>query len=435
MTTRTAPPLPRSKALSPVTERSSSFYERIVFNQLVPLTRGRLCIELPNGQRKHFGQQETVSTRSLPLGISPEATLRIHRSCFFRKCVLSGDIGFAESYVDGDWDTPDATALIAWFILNHEEAPTLSGSGKNKTTGIHWLRLISRLFHLLRSNTRQTSRRNISEHYDLSNEFFGLFLDPTLMYSSAKWTRTEQTLEEAQHEKNEALCRSLRLKATDHVLEIGTGWGGWSLHAAKNYGCRITSVTISRAQFDLARQRVAEAGLSDRIDVQFRDYRDLTGSYDKLVSIEMLEAVGHAYHERYAEICARVLKPDGLLALQFITCPDHRYDQFRSGVDFIQRHIFPGSLLLSINRVNALLSRSGGFVLHEMSDFGQDYARTLRHWRDAFEKRLPDVRQLGFDERFIRKWRYYLCYCEAAFALRNISVVQTLHTRANNLAL
>ncbi len=195
----------------------------------------------------------------------------------------------------------------------------------------------------------------------------------------------------------------------------------------------MTSVKISREQHDHARRRVAAAGLADRIDVQFRDYRELDGQFDKVVSIEMLEAVGHRYLPEFCAVIDRVLKPDGLLAMQFITCPDARYDQFRKGVDFIQKHIFPGSLLLSLNRVNEQLTQAGGFTIHEVDDFGQDYARTLRLWHDNFRARLDQVRALGFDERFIRKWSYYLCYCEAAFALRNISVVQTLHTRANNL--
>lgn len=412
-----------------------SFYQRLIFRMLEPLGRGHLQVILPDGGVQHFGEAGRVSKLYLPTEISNHALIRIHRSSFFKKCVLFGDIGFADSYLDGDWDSPDLTALVAWFIHNRDEAPTLSGSRRSNSARVKWLGVISRLAHLLRPNTPKTARRNISEHYDLSNKFFSLFLDPTLMYSSAKWAEPDQTLEEAQHEKNEALCRSLRLKPTDHVLEIGTGWGGWSLHAAKNYGCRVTSVTISSEQLTLARRRVSAAGLDERIDVQFCDYRELTGQYDKLVSIEMLEAVGHGYHENYADVCSRVLKPDGLLALQFITCPDNRYDEFRNGVDFIQRHIFPGSLLLSLNRVNDLLSRRGGFVLHEMTDLGHDYARTLRHWREAFQKHLLAVRELGFDTRFIRKWDYYLSYCEAAFALRNISVVQTLHTRANNFQL
>lgn len=423
--------------LLPIKQREGStpWCQKLILGLLASMTHGRLRMELPDGTVRTFGQPNPVSGVPLPLGIPSHATLQVHRRDFFRKCVLHGDIGFAESYLDGDWDTPDLSAVVAWFILNLDQAPTLSGSPRKRTASVHWLQFAHRLSHALRRNTLATARRNISEHYDLSNEFFSLFLDPTMMYSSGKWTHPSQSLEEAQHQKNDALCQSLRLSRNDRVLEIGTGWGGWSLHAARNYGCHVTSVTISREQYRLARMRVAEAGLGDRIDVQFRDYRDLIGEYDKLVSIEMLEAVGHAYHDSFAQVCARLVKPKGLIALQFITCPDHRYDELRRGVDFIQRHIFPGSLLLSLNRMNDLLSRRGGFVLHEMTDLGHDYARTLRLWAERFRQKLPAVRELGFNERFIRKWDYYLAYCEAAFALRNISVVQTLHTRPNNLAL
>jgi cyclopropane-fatty-acyl-phospholipid synthase len=218
------------------------------------------------------------------------------------------------------------------------------------------------------------------------------------------------------------------------VLEIGSGWGGWSLHAARKYGCRVTTLTISPRQAELARTRFAAAGLADRIEVRLQDYRDLRERFDKIVSIEMLEAVGHRHLRAFADACARALKKDGLLALQFITCPDARYAEFRRGVDFIQKHIFPGSLLLSTNRLSDLLARRGGFVLHRLEDMGRDYARTLRLWREEFHRRAADVRALGFEDRFVRKWHYYLSYCEAAFALRNISVVQTLYTRANNLA-
>jgi cyclopropane-fatty-acyl-phospholipid synthase len=279
------------------------------------------------------------------------------------------------------------------------------------------------------------ARRNIGEHYDLSNEFFGLFLDSSMMYSAAKWSQPDLSLTAAQEEKNEALCRQLRLGPADHVLEIGSGWGGWAVHAAGRHGCRVTTLTLSQQQLEFTRARVRAAGLSERVQVELRDYRDIAGVYDKVVSIEMMEAIGHRYLPEFCAAAARALKPDGLMALQFITCPDARYDQFRQGVDFIQKHIFPGSLLLSLNRVNAEMTRAGGFLLHHVEDLGHDYAVTLRHWREQFHHRLEEVRALGFDERFVRKWTYYLRYCEAAFALRNISVVQTLHTRANNLAL
>jgi cyclopropane-fatty-acyl-phospholipid synthase len=377
-------------------------------------------MHLPDGRTRSFGNDTHVAA----------AVIRVHHENFFHRCVFAGDIGFAEGYLSGDWDTPDLTAVIAWFIQNHENAPTLSGSQRQGLFSGNVFALANRLRHLLRPNSRKIARRNISDHYDLSNDFFALMLDPAMMYSSARWTTPDLTLEEAQQEKNASLCRKLRLQSGDHVLEIGTGWGGWAIHAARNHGCRVTTVTISAQQHELARQRVAEAGLADRVDVQLRDYRELTGRFDKIVSIEMLEAVGHSYLPEYCAVLDRVLRPDGLVALQFITCPDDRYDQLRRGVDFIQKYIFPGSLLLSPARVDRCLAEAGGFALREKDDFGPDYARTLRLWQDNFLARLDEVRALGFDQRFIRKWSYYLSYCEAAFAQRHISVVQTLHARA-----
>ena len=435
------PPNPSSaSATADFADRAKpSFYRTAVLRSFAAMTRGHLRIELPDGTSHELGTHAAAVQLTLPLALPAFALIRVKRDAFFKKCLFSGDIGFAESYIDGDWETPHLAAVIAWFLLNVEDAPTLSGSAKKHAQSfvLNLLRHTNRLGHLLRPNSREIARRNISEHYDLSNDFFALFLDPSMMYSSAKWPAAHPhfTLEEAQREKNDALCRSLRLAPSDHVLEIGTGWGGWSLHAAQTYGCRVTTVTISQQQYDLARSRIAAAGLTDRVEVQLRDYRDLTGTYDKIVSIEMMEAIGHRYLPDFTAVLNRVLKPDGLLALQFITCPDSRYVKFRRGIDFIQKHIFPGSLLLSLNRVNDLLSRSGGFTLHHIDDLGHDYARTLRLWHDNFRHRTEQILALGFDDRFMRKWSYYLAYCESAFAMRNISVVQTLHTRANNLSL
>jgi len=435
------PPNPSSaSATDDFADRAKpSFYRTAVLRSFAAMTRGHLRIELPDGTSHEIGSHAAAVQLTLPLALPAFALIRVKRDAFFKKCLFAGDIGFAESYIDGDWETPHLAAVIAWFLLNVDDAPTLSGSTKKhaQSFALNLLRHTNRLGHLLRPNSREIARRNISEHYDLSNDFFALFLDPSMMYSSAKWPAAHPhfTLEEAQREKNDALCRSLRLAPTDHVLEIGTGWGGWSLHAAQTYGCRVTTVTISQQQYDLARSRIAAAGLTDRVEVQLRDYRDLTGTYDKIVSIEMMEAIGHRYLPDFTAVLNRVLKPDGLLALQFITCPDSRYDAFRTGIDFIQKHIFPGSLLLSLNRVNDLLSRSGGFTLHHIDDLGHDYARTLRLWHENFRHRTEQILALGFDDRFMRKWSYYLAYCESAFAMRNISVVQTLHTRANNLSL
>ncbi len=428
---------------SPVTattRTAPSFYENRIARLFERMPRGRLTLERPDGTRQMFGaaddahwQQGVRATAALRLPES--AHISVRRPVFFEKCVLHGDIGFAESYVDGDWDTPNIEAVVAWFLLNLDQAPTLSGSAV-RATGVNLLRLANRLAHLARPNSMRTAARNIRAHYDLSNEFFRLWLDPSMMYSSALWARPGATLAAAQHAKNDALCQKLRLTPDDHVLEIGSGWGGWSIHAAREYGCRVTTLTLSPRQRDLAIERIAAAGLGARIEVRLQDYRALPAGevYDKIVSIEMLEAVGHRYLRDWCRVVARALKPDGLMALQFITCPDARYDVLRRGVDFIQKHVFPGSLLLSVNRLNALLTREGGFVLHELDDMGQDYAQTLRLWRENFNQRLDEVSALGFDARFVRKWNYYLAYCEAAFAMRNISAVQTVHTRPNNLS-
>ncbi len=416
---------------APPTWARPSFLRGSVLDALSGMNRGRLRLDLPDGASALFG----AGPEPLPLGIADSARITVRREAFFRKCVLAGDIGFAESYIDGDWSSPDLAAVVAWFILNVEDAPTLSGSLRRPSAALNLLRFAHRLGQALRPNSRANARRNVQAHYDLSNDFFALFLDPSMMYSAARWSRPGLTLAEAQREKNEVLCRKLRLGPADRVLEIGTGWGGWALHAAQEHRCRVTTVTLSRQQCEAAARRVEQAGLRDRIEVRLLDFRDITGLYDKVVSIEMIEALGHRCLPEFCRVVHRSLKPEGLLAMQFITCPDSRYPRFRRGVDFIQKHIFPGSLLLSLNRVNHLLSRECGMVLHGAEDMGTDYALTLRRWAEAFAGKLADVRRLGFDERFVRKWSYYLAYCEAAFALRNISVVQTVHTRPNNLSL
>lgn len=413
-----------------------SVFQRIVIDALKPMKRGRLTIELPGGSRFHFGGAD-AGVGSLPQGIAAEAQIVVRDTAFFRRCVLSGDVGFGESYVAGEWDSPDVAAVLAWFLLNIDDAPTLSGSARRLARGwaLNLMRFVNRAGHLARRNTLRKARENIRAHYDVSNAFFDKLLDPSMMYSGAIWDGADDTLERAQERKNEALCRLLRLKPSDHVLEVGTGWGGWSIHAASRHGCKVTTLTISEQQFILARDRVMRAGLGDRIDVRLADFREWRGSYDKIVSIEMMEAIGHDFLPEFCGFLDRSLRRDGLLALQFITCPDSRYSQFRRGVDYIQKHVFPGSLLLSLNRVNDQLSRAGGFVVNHVSDHGPDYARTLREWRRNLDERRPAIEALGFDEAFYRSWNYYLTYCEAAFAMRNISVVQTLHTRPNNFSL
>ena len=398
---------------------AGSLARRLVLPELAKLTKGCLVLRLPEGTELVLGDPR--ATGGARMDVTDENA--------FRRIMLAADIGLTEGYMEGEWDSPGLNALIGFFIENIDQTPGMSGSAR-KAIGVGLFRIADRIGHLLRPNDKQMVRRNISEHYDVSNDFFRLFLDPSMMYSSARWEGTD-SLEQAQTNKNDSLCRFLQLKPTDHVIEIGTGWGGWALHAVKKYGCRVTSLTISQAQHDLAVERVKAAGLSDRITVKLEDFRDHQGSYDKCVSIEMMEALGHKYLPAFCASIGRLLKRDGIAAFQYITCPDSRYAQFRDGVDFIQKHIFPGSLLLSINRVGELMTKESGFQLDRLEEFGPDYARTLDVWCQAFEANLDKVRGMGFDERFIRKWRLYFRYCQAAFAHRNIGVVQAVYVRPN----
>jgi cyclopropane-fatty-acyl-phospholipid synthase len=279
------------------------------------------------------------------------------------------------------------------------------------------------------------SRENIREHYDLSNEFFQLWLDPTMTYSSAYFERADDSLEAAQIRKYDKLCRRLHLAPSDSVLEIGSGWGGFSMHAARTFGCRVTTVTISQQQFDEASRRIREAGLGDRIQILLCDYRDLRGQFDKIASIEMLEAVGDKYVDGYFAKIDELLAPRGLAGLQAILCPDSQYPILRDGVDFIQKHIFPGSLLMCNARIGEAVRACGDLNLFDYEDMAPHYALTLKRWRETFEEKLDAVRALGFDEVFIRKWRYYLAYCEAAFGTRHITVAQFVLSRADNLAI
>jgi cyclopropane-fatty-acyl-phospholipid synthase len=403
---------------------SGGIYESLIFRGMERMTRGYMEIELPDGRRRTLGDP------AHPL----RASVRVRDPYFFKRCMLFGDVGFGESYVEGEWDTPDIERVIAWFLLNTDNSPAQPGSGA-KSALINLLQVWNRVQHLVRPNSLNTSRRNIAEHYDLGNDFYQLWLDPTMTYSSAVFTDPGQTLEEGQMAKYDALCRSLQIGPTDHVLEIGCGWGGFSEHAASRYGCRITAVTISQAQHDFAVARMQRAGLSDRVEIRLQDYRKIEGRFDKIVSIEMMEALGDKYIETFTARLHALLAPDGLVGLQYITVPDCKHDELKQGVDWIQRHIFPGSLLLSIGRVNKALNQTGDLFLHALTDHGISYSRTLRLWREAFNRQSEPVRKLGFDDSFIRKWNYYLSYCEAAFAMRNISVVQAIYTRPSNLRL
>lgn len=404
-----------------ITEKAG-FYEKQVIAMLSEMPLGRLEMSLPDGRIVSFGNGE---------GIKAEA--HVNDLDFFRQCVLFGDIGFGEAYTNGMWDTPSITNVIKWFLLNIDHAPNVSGSSV-KTFAVGLLRVFNKLYHVKRANTVATAKKNIGEHYDLSNEFFSLWLDPTMTYSSAYFKDEKMSLEEAQHQKYDRLSRMMKLKPEHHVLEIGSGWGGNAIHMAKNYGCRVTSITISEEQQKLATERVAAAGLSDRVNVILEDYRKMNGQFDRIVSIEMLEAVGAQYYDIYFRQVQQLLKRDGVVALQVITCPDSRFEELRKGVDWIQKHIFPGSLLPSVAALNRAINNTGDLTLVDMKDLGQDYARTLATWRDNFNREKEKIEKLGFDMPFQRKWNYYLSYCEAAFAMRNINVMQMVYSRPNNLS-
>jgi cyclopropane-fatty-acyl-phospholipid synthase len=410
-------------AVSATTTYTPKFYERILFSAFNNMPNGKLNITMPNGTSFTFGKQA-----------SPIANIEIKNTVFFKRCVLYGDIGFGESYVNGDWDTNNITDVIKWFIHNIEYAPSVSGSRLNSYS-FNFLKGINKLNHLLRKNTLSGSQKNISEHYDLNNAFFALFLDSSMTYSSAYFKDAKMSLQEAQYAKYDRLCKKLKLNASDHVLEIGSGWGSNAIYMAKHYGCRVTSITISEEQFKYAKQKAIDEHLSDKITFELKDYRDIEGTYDKIVSIEMLEAVGANYYETFFSVCHQLLKKNGLLALQVITCPDSRFKELKNGVDWIQKHIFPGSLLPSVGALNQAINQVSDLSLVNLKEMGLDYAHTLHIWYDEFNKKLAEVKQLGFDDSFIRQWNYYLCYCEAAFAMRNINVMQILYSRPNNLNL
>jgi cyclopropane-fatty-acyl-phospholipid synthase len=402
--------------------KKRSLYQDIVLKFMSGMDKGKLYLVLPDGEQLIMGTGVGNVT----------ASIIINSEEFYKRIILFGDIGFGEAYVDGLWETDNITNVIKWVLLNIDNAPNVSGS-KTQSLALNLLKWFNKLTHFKRANTVDGSRKNIAEHYDLNNDFFASFLDPTMTYSSAYFYKDGLSLEEAQLAKYERLCMQLHLKPTDHVLEIGSGWGGNAIYMAKKYGCRVTSLTISEEQHKLATERVAEEGLSDRVSIELRDYRTLEGQYDKIVSVEMLEAVGHKYMDIYFKKCHDLLKRNGILALQVITSPDSRYDSLRKGVDWIQKHIFPGSLLPSVGAINCSVNRTGDMTLIDLKDIGSDYATTLKLWYDQFNANLPTVKQLGFDDRFIRKWNYYLCYCEAAFAMRNINTMQLVYSRPNNI--
>jgi len=403
----------------------TKIYKKLFVHSLSKMRVGCLKVVDPDGSFVLYGDT------SKEYDAFNSAHVHVKTYDFYRKCIYFGDIGFAESYLDGDWETENISEVISWFILNVEDSPNLSGT-KKSTLRLRLFNFVNRLYHLKRANTVTGSKKNIVEHYDLGNDFYKLFLDSTMTYSSAYFKSQKESLEDAQIQKYDALCQKIKLDSSHHLLEIGSGWGGFSTFAAAKYGCKITTITISDEQYKFAKELIEKKGLSNKIEIRLCDYRHITGTYDRIVSIEMLEAVGHKYFETYFAKCSEVLKKDGVIGLQVITCPDSRYNEFRSGIDFIQKYIFPGSLLPSIGRLNEAINRSSNLFLFDLEDLGLNYAKTLKLWLDRFDKNIGLVRDMGFGEKFIRTWRYYLSYCNAAFKMRNISVVQAIYTRPNN---
>jgi len=345
---------------------------------------------------------------------------------FWADAVFGGSTGAGEAYIHGLWRCNDLTALVRMFVANREVLEGVDGGTSFLTE------LGRRAGHWVNRNSKAGSRRNIQAHYDLGNDMFRLFLDPTMNYSCGIFEHEGATMEEASVAKMDALCRKLDLRPTDHLVEIGTGWGGLAIHAATRYGCRVTTTTISREQHALAAERVRAAGLQDRVTLLLEDYRDLTGTYDKLVSVEMIEAVGHHYLDQYFATCSSLLKPDGLMALQAITIADAHYEDALKSVDFIKRFVFPGSFIPSVSAMTGSVARSTDMKLVHLQDIGPHYATTLAKWRERFFDNAAAVRALGYPESFLRLWEFYLCYCEGGFLERHIGDVQMVLAKPGN---
>ena len=389
------------------------FARALVLNRLETITYGELRVIDEEGTAV-FGRP----------GTGPRATVHIHHPSVWTAIALGGSLGAGESHMDGLWSADDLVATVRILLRASTRLTNLDGSGLGVVRST-----LDGIYHRIRRNTKEGSRRNIADHYDLGNDFYRLWLDDSMMYSSAIWERDDMTLEEAQFARLERVGRKLELTPNDHLLEVGTGWGGMALHAAARFGCRVTTTTISAQQYELARERVVAAGLGDRVTVLHEDYRDLRGTYDKLVSLEMIEAVGAEYLDTYFMKLAERLAPDGLALIQAITIPDDRYADSVGRVDFIKRHIFPGGQLPSLDAMSTSWAQSTDFRLLHYEDFGEHYARTLREWRRNFHHKHAEVEALGYPARFRRMWDFYLASCEGAFLERHCGVAQLLLAR------
>lgn len=390
---------------------------RILAEKFALLRKGQLIV-VEDGQSSSFPEE--------PIEPGPRATVRVLDPRLYTRVLLGGSLGFAEAYLEGMCRMDDPVAMARLFVANREAMDSVdSGLGKLRAP-------LNQALHALNRNTLEGSKRNIAAHYDLGNDFFSLFLDRTMMYSCAVFEDDDQDLYWASINKLDRICRKLQLEPGDHVLEIGTGWGGFAIHAAKYYGCKVTTTTISQEQHDLAKKRVAELGLECQIEVLLKDYRLLEGEYDKAVSIEMVEAIGHEQFETYFRQVSHLLKPEGMFLMQAITIEDRYYENARDSVDFMKRYIFPGCCIPSVSALTDAASKSCDMRLFHMDDIGPHYARTLRLWRQGFLDRIDQVRSMGFDERFIRMWNWYLAACEAGYEERLLGNVQMLWVKPDN---
>jgi len=414
VSTRSGPPSPAAPGGG---AGRQTLLERAVRATLGGLGRGSLELVTERGNARYGPGRERSD------GGTPDATATVHDERFWQALALRGSVGAGEAYARGWWTSPEPVDVVRVFVANHDALEGME-SGLARLS-----RPLLKAYHALRDNTRGGARDNISAHYDLSNEFFGLFLDPTMTYSSALWLRPEMTLEAAQYAKIDRLCERIGLGPTDHLLEVGTGWGAFAMRAAERFGCRVTTTTISKQQHAFASERIARAGLADRVEVLLEDYRDLRGTYSKAVSVEMIEAVGARHYPEYFRSVSERLEPGAPFGVQAITIHDRHFARARRAVDFIQRHIFPGSCIPSVEALTRAATRASDMRLVEMEDFGGHYARTLRIWRDALRARWDEARALGFDDDFLRLFDFYFAYCEGGFAERHISVAHLVFAR------
>lgn len=402
--TETAPWIPNG----PV----SALAGKWLFKLASGIQAGTLTLRLPGGEQKTFTGPEA----------GPGADCDIHNWCAVRRMITGGDLGFAEGYIDADWSTSDLGALLELIARNDEAL-------EFKVEGTRFRRIIDRVYHLLRANTRKGSRRNIQAHYDLGNAFYREWLDPTMTYSSGIYDRPNDPLEQAQLRKYQRMAEMIGARPGQHILEIGCGWGGFSAYLAEQHGCRVTGITLSNEQHDFAREHVRRKGLEDRVDIRIEDYRDVRGKYDGIASIEMFEAVGENNWPQFFSNMGQRLANHGRAALQVITIDEKRFDSYRNKTDFIQRYVFPGGMLPSPTAFREH-AKQAGLEMKDTFFFGQSYAQTLNVWHDRFSSAWPQIKQIGFDERFRRMWEYYLAYCRAGFRTGAIDVGQFVLQKA-----